>query len=106
MKSKKTIIYSAVLFIFVIAGAQLLRFYRQPLGPALGLPIATLKIEPTLTTFPIETNSAGEIPSVVPPTATLQPLCGGPSVMNILAIGSDSRGANYLYGLSVRPVKP
>lgn len=100
MKSKKTIVYSAVLFIFVIAGAQLLRFYRQPLGPALGLPIATLKIEPTLTTFPIETNSAGEISSVVPPTATSQPLCGGPSVMNILAIGSDSRGANYLYGLS------
>lgn len=100
MKSKKTIVYSAVLFIFVIAGAQLLRFYRQPLGPALGLPTATLKIEPTLTTFPIETNSAGEIPSVVPPTATSQPLCGGPSVMNILAIGSDSRGANYLYGLS------
>lgn len=100
MKSKKTIVYSAVLFIFVIAGAQLLRFYRQPLGPALGLPTATLKIEPTLTTFPIETNSAGEISSVVPPTATSQPLCGGPSVMNILAVGSDSRGANYLYGLS------
>jgi LCP family protein required for cell wall assembly len=45
-------------------------------------------------------DRAGVASTALPPTATAQPLCGGPSVMNILAIGSDSRGANYLYGLS------
>jgi LCP family protein required for cell wall assembly len=33
-------------------------------------------------------------------TAAPQPLCGGPAVMNILAIGSDARGQHYLYGLA------
>ncbi|RME90227.1 MAG: hypothetical protein D6770_02955 [Anaerolineae bacterium] len=36
------------------------------------------------------------------PTATATPvtLCGGPPVMTILAIGSDTRGSTYTYGLS------
>ncbi|MEP7135816.1 MAG: LCP family protein [Chloroflexota bacterium] len=100
MRTKKTIIYSIILISLVVAGARLFRFYRQPLGPSLGLPTVTQNAAPTLTTFPIETNAAGDVPTALQPTATAQPLCGGPSVMNILAIGSDSRGANYLYGLS------
>ena len=31
---------------------------------------------------------------------TLSPLCGGPRIMNILLIGSDTRGTDYTYGLS------
>jgi LCP family protein required for cell wall assembly len=27
-------------------------------------------------------------------------MCGGPAVMNLLAIGSDARGQNYMYGLA------
>jgi LCP family protein required for cell wall assembly len=100
MRSKKTLLYGSILIILAIAGTQLFRLYRQPLGPALELPTATQNIEPTLKTFPIETNAVGDAPTALQPTATSQPLCGGPSVMNILAIGSDARGANYLYGLA------
>jgi len=102
MRSKKTIVYSGILIILVVVGAQLFRLYRQPLGPALGLPTATQKIEPMLITFPIETNSVDGTPIVLQPTSTStpQPMCGGPAVMNILAIGSDARGAHYLYGLA------
>src|SRR5258706_7027591 len=98
MKLKKKVIYG-VIIILVVGGVQLFRLYRQPLGPALDLPTSTQNAKPTLTTFPIETNVTGGT-STAQLTATSQPLCGGPAVMNILAIGSDSRGANYLYGLS------
>lgn len=95
---KKTIVYGMTLLILVFAGAQLFRLYRQPLGPVLGLPAVTPKIEPTLATFPFETDIADELQPTA--TSTSQPMCGGPAVMNILAIGSDARGANYLYGLA------
>ena len=98
MKPKKTIIYGMILLVLVIVGSQLFRFYRQPLGPGLGLPTATQNTKPTLTTFPIDEMNSDVL--TAQPTATSQPLCGGPSVMNILAIGSDARGANYLYGLA------
>lgn len=40
-------------------------------------------------------------------TATATPLCGGPPVMTILAIGSDTRGTGYTWGLadSIRVVR-
>ncbi|HEX8991674.1 MAG TPA: LCP family protein [Anaerolineales bacterium] len=40
-------------------------------------------------------------------TATPAPLCGGPPVMTILAIGSDTRGTGYTWGLadSIRVVR-
>src|SRR6185436_3045311 len=100
MTSKKKMIASAIVLTLLIAGAQLFRLYRQPLGPALDLPTVTQSANPTLTTYPIETNVAGGTTIVIQPTATSQPACGGPAVMNILAIGSDARAANYLYGLA------
>jgi LCP family protein required for cell wall assembly len=100
MKSKKTIISGAILIMLAIAGTQALRLYRQPLGPTLSLPTATQNNGPTLTTFPIETNSVADTTTTLQPTATPQPMCGGPAVMNILAIGSDARGDHYLYGLA------
>jgi LCP family protein required for cell wall assembly len=100
MTSKKKIVYSIVLLTLLIGGAQLFRLYRQPLGPALELPASTQNIVPTLTTFPIETDSAGGTTAEQQATATSQPMCGGPAVMNILAIGSDARGNHYLYGLA------
>ncbi len=56
----------------------------------------------TLTTFPIENRSLNVTATGIPPTATAtpQPLCGGPAVMNFLAVGSDTRGQHYLYGLA------
>ena len=100
MTSNKKIVYSVILLTLVIAGTQLFRSYRQPLGPALELPASTQNIAPTLTTFPIETNSVDGTTTELQATAAPQPMCGGPAVMNILAIGSDARGNHYLYGLA------
>jgi LCP family protein required for cell wall assembly len=103
MAHKKRLGLVVVLFIFLIAGSWLFRFYRQPLGPALELPTATRPI-PTLTTIPFEKvavyTTATQAPPVPSSTSTPQPLCGGPAVMNILAIGSDARGDHYLYSLA------
>jgi LCP family protein required for cell wall assembly len=67
--------------------------WQQPLGPSLGMP----------------TRSPGQ-PGLGPPgeqadpsvTAgpTPEPLCGGPPVMHLLLVGSDTRSAHYLYGLA------
>jgi LCP family protein required for cell wall assembly len=101
MTPKKKTGLGIFLFILVILGVFLLRLYRQPLGPALELPTST-QPNPTLTTFPIEEVAASSTATEVQPTntATPKPLCGGPAVMNLLAIGSDSRGNHYLYGLA------
>jgi LCP family protein required for cell wall assembly len=98
---KRKILPGIILLVLVLAGTQLFRLYRQPLGPALGLPTATGSIA-TPATFPIETNSANASSTLIQTTstATPQPMCGGPAVMNLLAIGSDARANNYLYGLA------
>jgi len=104
MTSKKKTALGIILLILVLSGIQLFRLYRQPLGPSLDLPTATQDIIPTLTTFPIEDRSVQSTATQVQPTVTQtampQPMCGGPAVMNILAIGSDARGDHYLYGLA------
>jgi LCP family protein required for cell wall assembly len=123
---KRKIIY-LVLLIIVIGGATTaiaMRFmWNKPLGPGLDLPtlppstpssgesLAPIsEIAPT----PLEqgsssssvittTQQASSGKPVLPapsPTATLQPLCGGPRTMTILAIGSDQRGTGYSYGLA------
>jgi LCP family protein required for cell wall assembly len=53
--------------------------------PTAGTPLGAVTLAPTL---------------VIPPTNTPQPICGGVGVMNILAIGADSRADNYEYGLA------
>src|SRR6476660_593004 len=105
MKSKRKTVLGIIFLALVVSGIFLLKLYRQPLGPALELPTTTqTRLSPTLTTFPIEQNAANSTATEVLPiatqTATPQPLCGGPAVMNILAVGSDSRGQHYLYGLA------
>ena len=103
MTIKKKTILGIILFILIVTGTQLASLYRQPLGPALELPTST-QLNPTLTAFPIEVLAIDSTPTHIQPTntatATAQPACGGPAVMNILAIGSDARGDHYLYGLA------
>ena len=98
--TRKTIL-GIVFFILVTSGILLFRLYRQPLGPTLELPTST-QPNPTLTTFPIEEVAAHITATATQPVSTEapQPQCGGPSVMNILAVGSDARGQHYLYGLA------
>jgi LCP family protein required for cell wall assembly len=101
MRSGKGIVLVVLLFILGIAGLGLLRMYRQPLGPGLELPTPT-RAMPTLTVVPIKEaaviGTETDLPATHTPTP--QPLCGGPAVMNILAVGSDARGDHYLYGLA------
>jgi LCP family protein required for cell wall assembly len=100
MTLKKKIVLGTVLIVFLTTGSLFIKLYRQPLGPALELPTSTQAM-PALTTFPLEQVNA-QITSTSAPdsTSTPRPMCGGPAVMNILAIGSDARGAHYLYGLA------
>jgi LCP family protein required for cell wall assembly len=105
MTSKTKIISGVILLIFVTTGGLLLRLYRQPLGPGLGLPTST-QPNPTLTAVPTRAmaisaeGTATDAQPTASQTAAPQPLCGGPAVMNLLAIGSDARGQHYLYGLA------
>ncbi len=100
MTKRKKLLGMLLLF-FMISGILLFRLYRQPLGPALELPTST-QPNPTLTTVPIGVSAINSTATDILPTSTSAPtpLCGGPSVMNILAVGSDARGQHYLYGLA------
>jgi LCP family protein required for cell wall assembly len=83
--------------------------WQRPLGPLLQLSTATpLQMPATWTPDPNATGtlpSAPEVVSVSPMSATptsnaVVGLCGAPPVMNILAIGTDSRSDSYNYGLA------
>lgn len=83
--------------------------WQKPLGPALQIPTATpFRLAATWTPDPetlralqatstaIPVSQASPIPTITPNVG----LCGAPPVMNILAIGADTRGDNYNYGLA------
>jgi LCP family protein required for cell wall assembly len=75
-------------------------FAAKPLGPA--LPAAPQTLPPLWTATADSSSSAGMVtlaPTISFATSTPQALCGGPSVMTILAIGSDQRSNSYQYGL-------
>ena len=123
-KRNQILIIGGVLLAIVAITAVV--FYPQakerwtaPLGPGLGLPTRTptsesialtqelntpvaaasgsdLDEDPAQTTN--EENNSLQTETQVP-TATPEPLCGGPPAMTILALGIDG-GEDYLYGLS------
>jgi LCP family protein required for cell wall assembly len=83
--------------------------WQKPLGPALRIPTVTpFHLPATWTPVTSAIGAPRIISTVVPiwqtspaPTGTANAgLCGGPAVMNILAIGADARGDNYTYGLA------
>lgn len=77
--------------------------WLQPLGPALQLSTVTpVELPATWTPDP---NSTGTPPASSGPIVPIQTrpstaLCGAAPVMNLLLIGSDSRGDTYNYGLA------
>jgi LCP family protein required for cell wall assembly len=75
---------------------------QQPLGPALPS-MPTQSPPPTWTVLANATQTQGVNQVVqqatLAPTSTPGPMCGGPMLMNVLVIGADARGDNYLYGL-------
>ena len=85
------------------------RQWDQPLGPALQIPSATpFELPATWTPDPDAIATLQAVPTNAPvlqasPLPTFTPqlgMCGAPPVMNILAIGADTRGDNYNYGLA------
>jgi LCP family protein required for cell wall assembly len=107
-KAQKTILAILGIFTVMIFGAaagyawtNYRAFATKPLGPALPAGTQTL---PAVWTVTPGNSTAGmvtlvptqSLPTETPPT----PLCGGPAMMNILAIGQDQRSNNYMYGLS------
>jgi len=77
-------------------------FATSPLGPV--LPVASQALPPVWTSTPGTPGSSttGMVtlaPTLSFATNTPAPLCGGPNMMTILAIGQDQRSNNYQYGL-------
>jgi len=93
-------VIGGVLLVAAIAfGARFWSSWNKPLGVSLGLPTSTAT--QTRPAAPTATLRPGVTPTLTPIlTATPTALCGGPAVMTILAIGSDTRANDYLYGLS------
>lgn len=117
---KHIVLFLAGLVILAVLGAGVTLFpkarqrWSAPMGPALELPTYTPTTQANPSTPPrptLSSTAAGSITSLNPgwtavlptqtpvPTATPQPLCGGPPLMTILAIGADS-GVDYNYGLA------
>jgi LCP family protein required for cell wall assembly len=83
--------------------------WDQPLGPALRIPTVTpFQMQATWTPDPdalatlqaAPTMASSLQPSPLPTFTPQLGLCGAPPIMNILAIGADTRGDNYNYGLA------
>lgn len=109
---ERTLLYSLLLAIFMVLGfiffARARAFWAAPLGPSMQLPaeeptkrpVSTPKLNYLSTPAPTNTLIPGP-PTLTPfVQATNGPRCGGPSSMLILAIGSDARAKNYIYGLA------
>ena len=112
------LISGAVGILLTIAGMvfypQLQQRWSAPLGPGLELPTytATLagqsRLQATASPTPAEQVESASADHPTPTSApqpldaltpTPRPLCGGPALMTILAIGADS-GSDYKYGLA------
>jgi LCP family protein required for cell wall assembly len=89
--------------LLVVVGQAAWQTFRswsgQPLGGAVPTsPFTPLGLPPTWT--PAATQSLSVRPAVSPDGTAAAPRCGGPAVMNILLIGSDTRGSGYTWGLA------
>jgi LCP family protein required for cell wall assembly len=107
-RSQKTIITFLSLIACILAsslgyyGYQTYEDYAtKPLGPSLPQ-FATQTLPPLWTpTVGTPQGLVTYAPTIsFPATNTPEPICGGVGVMNVLAIGADSRSDTYQYGLA------
>ncbi len=109
---KRQIVLLAIAAVILVGGitggVYAARSWQKPLGESLGLPTRTPA--PSNTPVPVQASPTAESTLVAAapistattapmPTATREPLCGGPEVMYLLGVGADS-GYDYLYGLA------
>ncbi|HEY3474282.1 MAG TPA: LCP family protein [Anaerolineales bacterium] len=111
-RTQKAILSTLFLLVCVITGFALWLWqgqWQRPLGPALAISTPTpFQLPATWTPDPAVLATLQFVPTAAPvsrasPIPTITPnvgLCGAPPVMNILAIGADTRGDNYVYGLA------
>ena len=118
------ILYLEVLVALAALVFVLAALWKRPLGPVLGLSLATpeqagpLAGNPTrrvasevaspAEATPTPSSLLSQIVSFLDPRAgSSKPLCNGPAVMTRLVVGSDERSEDYLYGLadSIRIVR-
>ncbi len=112
------LLITAILIAGLAAYPTLQKKWAAPLGPALNLPtytptsaaITTLEPSPVTsstarstlaqpTSTSISQAAAVQSTTEPDPTATPEPLCGGPALMTILAVGVDTDDDSYTYGL-------
>jgi LCP family protein required for cell wall assembly len=93
--------------------------WMTPLGPGLGLPSLTPGLSPAAVSTPgvsrqaggnggaaeagsggLQTFTSEASTAAANSPETPQPMCGGPPVMTVLAVGADNRDESYLYGLA------
>jgi LCP family protein required for cell wall assembly len=87
--------------LLALVGYAGLKTYDQWFGRPLGAPLPTSPYTPIdlpATWTPVFRTAAPN--ATLSPTPTQTPLCGGPPVMSILLIGSDTRSTGYTWGLS------
>ncbi len=104
-RKQKTIVFILALVACGLSAGALIYAYRvfaqKPLAPPLP-EFTPLSLPPTWT--PTAGTPLGAVTLAptfaIPPTATSGPICYGPPVMYILAIGADSRQDAYIYGLA------
>src|SRR4030042_184202 len=114
-------LFTMIITLEVIIGGLALAYifstlWHKPLGPSMEMPnqVSGL-IENSSGTSVIGPQSGGAVPEPMPTPSSLfaqiamlvkrpneinKSLCGGPSVMTILVVGSDERENDYLYGLA------
>jgi LCP family protein required for cell wall assembly len=113
------VLLAALVTVVIVFYPRAKERWTAPLGPSLGLPTRTPTIDAPVHTQELETpialasRSESDEESLQPaeseeislptdtlvPTATPEPLCGGPPAMTVLALGIDG-SENYLYDLS------
>ena len=104
--TQKSILVALAITALVLVGSVGLLSWKvyygwagQPLGASIPTsPYTPIPLPATWTPTPFTVSLLTR--PTLRPSATPIPRCGGPAVMTILAIGSDTRGTGYTWGLS------
>jgi len=108
-KQKTILIALSIIACLLIVGAGTYAyrsyqvFAQQPLGPVLPREAYTPIPLPATWTPTVGTplGAVTYVPTIeIPATMTPEPICNGPDLMYLLAIGADSRQDAYIYGLA------